>query len=224
MARCELCNCVTSGTITELPIGGKGVYAVIRTGEAPPAVANRRDDRLLAVVVEILESEGYDAVQLREVARRAHTSLTTIYKRFPTRDELILAALETWMEENRYAGVIQQPRAEGASLYTSLIELFRTIFEPWEQHPGMLTAYFRARSSSSGQKLFRRGLDIVGPAGLELLAGVDEHFIADLDAIVSSVVYGLLGRFVGGEIAVTDIIPILDRTVYWLTAGYEASR
>ncbi len=35
------------------------------------------DDRLLAVVVEILETEGYDAVQLREVARRARSSLAT---------------------------------------------------------------------------------------------------------------------------------------------------
>ena len=41
-------------------------------------------------------------------------------------------------------------------------------------------------------------------------------------AIVSSVVYGLLGRFATGEIAITDILPTLDRTVYWLTRGYEA--
>ena len=53
-------------------------------------------DRLLDVVVEILETEGYDAVQLREVARRARTSLATIYKRHPTRDDLILAALFLW--------------------------------------------------------------------------------------------------------------------------------
>ena len=52
------------------------------------------DDRLLAVVVEILETEGYDAVQLREVARRARSSLATIYKRYATREDLILAALE----------------------------------------------------------------------------------------------------------------------------------
>ncbi len=52
------------------------------------------DERLLATVVDILESDGYDAVQLRAVARRARTSLATIYKRYPTRDELIFAALE----------------------------------------------------------------------------------------------------------------------------------
>lgn len=182
------------------------------------------DDRVIGVVVDILENEGYDAVALREVARRARTSLATIYKRYPTREDLILAALQSWLDKNRYANVTPRARTQGQSLHEALMELFRIIFEPWEQHPGMLTAYFRARSSPSGQQLLRRGLDIVAPAGLESMAGVTDTFIADFDAIISSVVYGLLGRFVAREIASTDILPILDRTVYWLTQGYESTR
>ncbi|MCV7314423.1 TetR/AcrR family transcriptional regulator [Mycolicibacillus parakoreensis] len=187
-------------------------------------VSGPHDDRLLGVVVEILDTEGYDAVQLREVARRACTSLSTIYKRYPSRDDLIFAALQTWVEQHRYASVAAHPREPGTSLYTALTDLFRTIFKPWEQHPGMLTAYFRVRSAPNGQKLFRQGLAIVAPAGRELLADVDDEFIDDFDDIISSVVYGLLGRFVAGEIAVTDILPTLDRAVYWLTTGYEATR
>lgn len=181
------------------------------------------DDRILSVVVEILETDGYEAVQLREVARRARTSLATIYKRYGTRDDLIFAALETWMAEHRYSEVSSLPREPGTSLYVALMGLFRTIFQPWEQHPGMLTAYFRVRSAPSGQQLLRSGLDIVAPAGLELLADVDDEFIASFDMIMSNVVYGLLGRFSTGEIAVTDILPTLDRTVYWLTTGYEST-
>jgi hypothetical protein len=59
---------------------------------------------------------------------------------------------------------------------------------------------------------------------MEILADVDEAFIADLDSILSSLVFGLTGRFAAGEIAITDILPSLERTVRWLTAGYEASR
>ncbi len=185
------------------------------------AVTEPSVDRLLGAVVEILETEGYEAVQLRGVARRARTSLATIYKRFATREELILAALETWMTANRYSGVAVHPRDTDASLYSALMELFRSIFEPWERHPAMLVAYFRARSSVDGQELFRFGLDIVGPAGREILAGVDDGFVDDFNAAVTSVIYGLLGRHAAGEIAVTDILPILDRTVYWLVRGYE---
>ncbi|MBB2992835.1 AcrR family transcriptional regulator [Mycolicibacterium iranicum] len=182
------------------------------------------EDRLLAAVIEILETEGYDAVQLREVARRARSSLATIYKRYATREDLILAALEVWLDTYRYSEVSPHRRAAGESLYSALMALFRTIFEPWERNPGMLVAYFHARASSRGQQLFRRGLDIVAPAGLELLVDVDDDFVADLNTIISSVVYGLLGRFVAGEIEATDILPALDRTVYWLTAGYEATK
>ncbi|KUI25031.1 TetR family transcriptional regulator [Mycobacterium sp. IS-1742] len=181
-------------------------------------------DRMIAVVVEILETDGYDAVQLREVARRARISLSTIYKRYATRDELILAALEAWMDDHRYAGVSPHPREPDASLHEALMDLFCTIFEPWEQHPGMLTAYFRARSSQSGQQLMQRGLDIVVPAGLELLSDVDDEFVADFNDVIFSMVYGLLGRFVTGEIAITEILPALDRAVYWLTTGYQAAK
>lgn len=188
------------------------------------ADADRADGRILDVVVEILVTDGYDAVQLREVARRGRMSLATIYKYYPNRDELILAALQKWMDENRYSGLIRSERAPDDSLYVAMMRLLRSIFEPWEQHPAMLTAFYRARSSPNGHVLFRKGLDIVAPAGLDVLVGVDEAFIRDLDTVLSSVVYGLLGRFALGEIAITDIVPALDRTVYWLTAGYDASK
>jgi hypothetical protein len=102
------------------------------------------------------------------------------------------------------------------------MRMLRTIFEPWEQHPEMLTAYFRARAAPGGQRLVERGLDIVVPVGMEVLAGVDEDFVRDVDTIVTSLVYGLVGRYAAGEIAITDILPSLDRTVYWMTTGYLA--
>jgi TetR/AcrR family transcriptional regulator, cholesterol catabolism regulator len=193
------------------------------TEDAAVGRMGRTGDRLLDVVVEILESEGYDAVQLREVARRAKTSLATIYKRYPTREDLIVAALEYWSQRHRYSGIKVQGEGSTASLHDRLMQIFRTIFQPWESHPEMLAAYFRVRSSPNGQKLFRFGLDLVAPAGLEVLADVDEEFTEDLYAIISSVIYGLLGRYSAGEIAVTDILPVLNRTVYWLTRGYESA-
>lgn len=190
---------------------------------AEESAAGQSGDRLLIVVSEMLEFEGYDAVQLREVARRARTSLATIYKRYPTRDDLILAALEYWSQQNRYSGITVEGQGAKTSLYQGLMQIFRTIFEPWESHSEMLAAYYRVRSSPNGQELFRFGLDLVAPAGREVLVGVDDEFVVNLDAIISSLIYGLLGRFAAGEIAVTDILPILDRTVYWLTRGYEAA-
>jgi AcrR family transcriptional regulator len=191
---------------------------------AQPIDDERRQDRVLAVVVELLETEGYDAVQLREVARRARTSLATIYQRYGTRDELIASALECWMKENRFAGLASQTHDADESLYAGLMRVLRTIYEPWERHPGMLKAYFRARAAPGGQKLIARGFAASVPAGMAVLADVDDRFLKDLDTILSSLAYGLSGRFAAGEIDVTEILPALDRTVFWLTSGYDASR
>jgi AcrR family transcriptional regulator len=193
---------------------------VVRSNDAH-GEASRSDDRILDVVVDILETRGYDAVQLREVARRSQTSLTTIYKRYANRDKLIVAALQAWMDEHRYAALRRQSHEPDESLYAGLMRVFRTIFQPWEQHPGMLTAYFRARAAPGGQQLVRHGLDMVVPAAFDVLGDAEDSFIADLDTIISSLVYGLLGRFTAGEISVTEILPILDRTISRLTSGYQ---
>ncbi|MGV7673028.1 TetR family transcriptional regulator [Mycobacterium kansasii] len=182
---------------------------------------DRIPDPILEVVVDILETGGYDAVQLREVARRARTSLATIYKRYPTRDALILSALERWMDENRYAGLDTQTPGPDESVYDGLMRVFRTIFEPWERHPDMLRAYYRARSAPGGQRLVSRGLDAVAPAAMAVLGEADPDLVADLPPIVSNLAYGLVARFTAGEIAITEILPTLDRALFRLTAGHE---
>jgi AcrR family transcriptional regulator len=178
------------------------------------------EDPILAIVVELLDTQGYEAVQLREVARRARVSLATIYKRYATRDELIVAALESWMETNRYAK-LPSTGAGGESLYADLMAVMRTIFEPWERHPLMLRSYFRARSGPGGDRLIQRGVDAVVPVAKSILAQADPDFAKDLELVLTGVVFGFLGRFAEGEIEVTDIVPGIERAVFWLTAAYE---
>ena len=197
-------------------MNGEVVSAEAMTGDA-----GHTHDRLLDIVVDILESDGYDAVQLREVARRARTSLSTIYKRYPTRDALILAALECWMDENRYAALATQTPDPDESLYDGLMRVFRTIFEPWERHPDMLRAYYRARSAPGGQRLVSKGLDSVIPAVMAVLGEADPDLVEELPPIVSHLAYGMVARFAAGELAITEILPTLDRALYRLTLGYE---
>nr|WP_156624089.1 TetR family transcriptional regulator [Mycobacterium sp. 852002-40037_SCH5390672] len=189
------------------------------TGDGAPG---RRADPILDIVVEMLDSEGYEAVQLREVARRARVSLATIYKRYRTRDELIVAALDGWMDANRYARLPSLiDDLPGESIYVDLMHVMRTIFEPWEGHPLMLRSYFQARSGPGGKRLIQRGVDAVVPVAKAVLAQAEPGFAKDLELILTGVVYGLLTRFAQGEIHVTDIVPGIERTVFWLTTAYE---
>lgn len=189
-------------------------------GDTPSAALAHAPDPLIDIVVDLIDSEGYDAVQLREVARRARMSLTTIYKRYPTRDELIVAALRWWMDTHRYAAVTSHSPGN-ESLYDGLMWIFRAIFEPWEKHPRMLQAYVRAQAAPGGDELTQRGFAVVVPAARSVMRDCDERFAEDLGLILTGVVHGALGQFAAASIEITDIVPTIERAVYWLAKAHE---
>ena len=59
--------------------------------------------KLLDVAAEIFISEGFSAASTNEIARRANSSKTTFYSRFPTKEHLFLAVIE-----RRINGIFQQ--------------------------------------------------------------------------------------------------------------------
>jgi AcrR family transcriptional regulator len=169
---------------------------------------------ILDVVIELLEVRGYDGWALKDVAERAHASLATIYKQFPSREELIVAAVERWMEANVYRP-IREPEAN-QTVFEALATLFRTIFEPWEQHPNMLQVFVRASAVNGGDRL-----RIQGHAAMEPLqsafGAVDRAWMDDVNMILTNVVEGALSRYVSGKIAITEILDNLERTVLLLS-------
>jgi AcrR family transcriptional regulator len=83
--------------------------------------ARRNRARLVVAARELFESAGVD-VPAREVARRAGVGIGTLYRHFPTRDDLVDAVLEGAFEE--LIGVAEQALAapdpwEG---FTSFVE------------------------------------------------------------------------------------------------------
>jgi TetR/AcrR family transcriptional regulator, cholesterol catabolism regulator len=178
--------------------------------------AETKADDIVGVVIDLLESEGYDAVQVRTVARRARISLATMYKLFGTRDELIVTALERWLDAHAYAALtMPEP---GESPYETMVRVLRTVFEPWEEHPRMLEAYHRARSGPGGERLDRHGMAVVRPIVEAALPGADPQYLSDVELVHGHVVRGAIARFADGEIPVTDILPILERALFVLTA------
>jgi AcrR family transcriptional regulator len=176
-------------------------------------------DRIVGVVQELLETGGYDAVQLREVARQAHVSLATIYRLFPTRDDLIVTAIEQWMSTHSYAELaMPEP---GESVYDGLMRGLRYVFEPWERNPRMLEAYHRARTGPGGRRLDRQGMRAIQPNANALLASADPEYVQDLTLILKNMAYAVIGRFAAGTLDITAILPTLERAVFRLTADNE---
>jgi len=180
----------------------------------------RNLDAIVRVVQDLLESEGYDAAQLRVVAKRAGVSLTTIYKLFPSRNDLIVTALGRWMEANCYSGMADLP--PDASLFEALMWIYRRLFEPWERNPRILEAYHRARTAWGGERLDMQGLAAVVPVAGALLDNLDPTYAKDLNLILTNTAVGVIQRAAVGELAITDMLPVIDRTLFRLTRDNAA--
>jgi TetR/AcrR family transcriptional regulator, cholesterol catabolism regulator len=185
----------------------------------------RTADVIVRTVIELLETDGYDAVNLREVARRAHVSLDTIYKVFPTRyqksmrtrDELIVTAIEQWMTTNAYADLA--PPDPDESLYDGFMRMLRYVFEPWERSPRMLEAFHRARSGPGRARIRLQGTSAVAPIGLAVLEGRDPSYMHDVGLILTHLVDAVIAKFADGQLDITDILPTLERAVFRLTTN-----
>ncbi|MGC1171319.1 MAG: TetR/AcrR family transcriptional regulator [Candidatus Acidiferrales bacterium] len=82
----------------------------------PRAIRPRLDDErlgeLLDVAAEVFIREGFSAASTNEIARRANSSKTTFYSRFPTKEKLFLAVIERRMSRKlreAAAGLPEEP-------------------------------------------------------------------------------------------------------------------
>lgn len=73
------------------------VGAAVRGPAMPPRKGRPRDERIdediTTAALDLLSSEGFDRFSVEAVAARAGVAKTTVYRRFPTRNDLIVGAL-----------------------------------------------------------------------------------------------------------------------------------
>lgn len=71
--------------------------------------ARRNRERLVVAARELFASVGVE-VSVREIARRAEVGMGTLYRHFPTRDDLVDAVLEDAYDE--FVGIAEEALAE----------------------------------------------------------------------------------------------------------------
>ncbi len=92
-----------------------------------------RETELLAVTLRLLQEEGYDGLTVDAVAARARASKATVYRRWPTKAELVLAAF--------IQGVCQVAVApETGTLRGDLLQLGEVICDQARTHAGTMRA------------------------------------------------------------------------------------
>jgi AcrR family transcriptional regulator len=97
--------------------------------QAPPSAARQR---LLDNAYELFSRRGIRAVGVEEVISRAAVAKATLYRHFPSKDDLVLAFLEErerrWTRQFVEAGA----RERGASAEERLLAIF-DVFDDWFQ-------------------------------------------------------------------------------------------
>lgn len=102
-----------------------------RCGQTPPW--SPREAELLAVTLRLLQEHGYDGLTVDAVAGAARASKATVYRRWPSKAELVLAA---FIEGVRQVAV---PPNTG-TLRGDLLQIAETICQQGHQHAGTIRA------------------------------------------------------------------------------------
>jgi AcrR family transcriptional regulator len=107
------------------------------TQTADPAAESsswsQRESELLAVTLQLLQEHGYDRLTVDAVAARARASKATVYRRWPSKAELVLAA---FIEGIRQVAV----PPETGTLRGDLLHMGELICQQGRQHAGTIRA------------------------------------------------------------------------------------
>src|SRR5881275_1163277 len=73
-----------------MPVGTRCI-----SGRASTSMSSHSLNRpSLEATTRLLEELGYDRLRIQDVADRAHVGLATIYRRWPTKQALVIAAMQ----------------------------------------------------------------------------------------------------------------------------------
>lgn len=104
-----------------------------------------RTRRILETALELAERDGYDAVRLRDVAAQSEVALGTVYRRFPSKEDILVAALEIEME--RMGRHLQENPITGDNPVQRMTSAFAILTEILVSKPNLARALLRAVAS-----------------------------------------------------------------------------
>ncbi|WP_089913927.1 TetR/AcrR family transcriptional regulator [Leifsonia sp. 21MFCrub1.1] len=125
-----------------------------------------RESRILAVVNALLAERGYDGVSFEEVARRAGASKPTLYRRWATKREMVVAALKAGPARREDTDAI-----DTGSLRGDLLALCRRLLTTLRSADGQ-TALALLQAGFEDPELGETIERTVGPTGARLPAEV----------------------------------------------------
>ena len=138
----------------------KSARNVIQSGamsaeHADPALEERAR-RIVETSIELAERGGFEAVRLRDVAAHAGVALGTLYRRFRSKEDLLVAALE--LETRALAQRIRQRPPKGADASERVVGFFEIATRGMLRRPNLSRAMLRA--TAAGEPVLAQKVEI----------------------------------------------------------------
>ena len=108
-------------------------------------VMEERARRIVETVIELAEEGGFEAVRLRDVAAHAGVALGTLYRRFRSKEDLLVAALE--LETKALEVRVRQRPPEGENAAERLANFFVISTRGMIRRPNLSRAMLKAAAS-----------------------------------------------------------------------------
>jgi AcrR family transcriptional regulator len=102
----------------------------------------KRAQRIVESAIELAEKGGFEAVRLRDVAAHADVALGTLYRRFRSKEDLLVAALE--IETSQLIRRVRQRPPKGDTPLERVIAFFATATRGMCQRPNLTRACLKA--------------------------------------------------------------------------------
>jgi len=106
---------------------------------------DERARRIVETAVALAERDGFAAVRLRDVAASAQVALGTVYKRFASKEEILIAALE--IEAERLIGRMGKQGVPGETACERVTNLYSSVTRGLTKKPNLARALVRAIAS-----------------------------------------------------------------------------
>ncbi len=104
-----------------------------------------RAKRIVETAVALAERDGYQAVRLRDVAATAQVALGTVYKRFASKEEILIAALE--QESEKLLAKIGKKPVPGDDQIDRVRFVFNALTKGLLRRPNLAKALVRSLAS-----------------------------------------------------------------------------
>jgi TetR/AcrR family transcriptional regulator, cholesterol catabolism regulator len=140
-----------------------------------------RRKRVIDAAMVLAAEGGYEAVQMRDVAERADVALGTLYRYFPSKDQLLVAALGEWATilERR----LKQKPPQGATPADRVTEVLRRASRALEREPRVTGAMVTALSSPDPDAAATKN-DVYETMRLIISGAIDGATVESTDEVV----------------------------------------